>query len=224
MNIPGPQGRFVFPKWANVLRPFLAVALLGGPMYLVVFAYYGGSPRTTDVGYMPEQPIPYSHALHAGKLGMDCRYCHFTVERAGFAAIPPTQVCMNCHTKIRATSEKLAPLRASYATGRSVEWIKVHDLADFVYFNHSAHVRRGVGCVECHGRIDTMEVVHQVERLSMGWCLECHRNPDTHLRPPELVTQMDWNPPGGQTRADYGRKLRADNRINPPQDCSSCHR
>lgn len=216
--------RFVFPKWTNLIRPALAVALAGGPAYLAVVGYYGGSPRTTDVGYAPAQPVPYSHALHAGELGMDCRYCHYSVEKAAFAAIPPTQVCLSCHTKIRATSEKLQPVRDSAATGMPVEWIKVHDLPDYVYFNHSAHVRRGVGCVSCHGRIDKMAVVSQVERLSMGWCLECHRNPERNLRPPEFVTQMNWEPPAGESRVAFGARLRQQYNINPPQDCSTCHR
>jgi len=121
------------------------------------------------VGYQPVQPVPYSHALHVGQLGIDCRYCHNTVEVAAQAAIPPTQTCMNCHAKIRAQSPKLLPVRESYATGMPVHWMRVHDLPDFVYFNHSAHVRRGVSCVECHGRVDKMEVVYQQEPLSMGW-------------------------------------------------------
>ncbi len=216
--------RLVFPSWTNLLGPAIALALLGGPLFLVVLGYYGGSPQTTDVGYAPVQPVPYSHAVHAGQLGMDCRYCHFSVEKTAFAAIPPTQVCINCHTKIRATSPKLQVVRDSLATGLPVEWIKVHDLPDYVYFNHSAHVRRGVGCTSCHGRIDKMEVVSQVERLSMGWCLECHRNPDQHLRPPEFATKMDWAPPNGEDRAAFGARLRQLNGINPPQDCSTCHR
>ncbi len=214
---------FVFPRWANLLRPALAVALLGGPLYLLTVGYLGGSPKTLAVNYAPVQPVPYSHAMHAGKLGIDCRYCHNTVENAAFAALPPTQTCMNCHARVRATSDKLVPVRESFASGQPVPWIKVHDLADYVYFNHSAHVRRGVGCVECHGRVDKMDVVTQIAPLSMGWCLDCHRNPDAHLRPPELVTQMDWTPPNGDAAA-YGARLRKDNKINPSQDCYTCHR
>ncbi len=216
------KGPFVFPKWSNLLRPALAVMLVGGPAYLLTLAYFGGHPKNLAVGYKPEQPVPYSHAVHAGKLGIDCRYCHNTVEQAGFAALPPTQTCMNCHARIRANSDKLVPVRESYTTGQPVPWVKVHDLADYVYFNHSAHVRRGVGCVECHGRIDRMEVVQQVQPLSMAWCLDCHRNPDAHLRPPEAVTQMDWKP--NEDPAVYGAKLRKANNINPPQDCYTCHR
>jgi hypothetical protein len=141
---------------------------------------------------------------------------------AATAAIPPTQTCMNCHSNVRSNSEKLIPVRESYATGMPVPWIKIHDLPDYVYFDHSAHVRRGVGCVSCHGRIDTMEVVYQAEPLSMGWCLECHRNPERHLRPTEFVTQLDWVPEEDQLA--LGTKLREANNINPPTDCNTCHR
>ena len=216
------MGLFQFPKWTNTLRPVLGALLVLGPAYVVVLLAYGASPQTTAVGYRPQQPVPYSHALHAGKLGIDCRYCHTTVEVAAHAAVPPTQICMNCHAKIRSTSPKLLLVRESYATGLPVPWVRVHDLPDYVYFNHSAHVRRGVGCVECHGRVDTMEVVTQVKRLSMGWCLDCHRNPDAHLRPPEMVTRMDWVAP--EDPAVYGRRLRQANNINPSTDCWTCHR
>ena len=191
---------------------------------LVALVWYGGSPLTTDVGYAPVQPVPYSHAVHAGQLGIDCRYCHTTVEVAAHAAIPPTETCMNCHTNIRGASPVLLPVRDSYTSGMPVPWVRVHDLPDYVYFNHAAHVRRGVGCVECHGRVDKMEVVHQEQPLSMGWCLDCHRNPDAHLRPPELVTKMDWSPPAGQTNAEVGREIRAKLSLRPSEDCSTCHR
>lgn len=213
---------FTFPKWTWILRPAVAIAAVGGALYAIVVVAFGFSPQATDVGYAPLQPVAYSHALHVGQLGMDCRYCHTAVESAAHAAVPPTQTCMNCHAMVRANSEKLIPVRESYATGMPVEWVRVHDLPDFVYFNHSAHVRRGVGCVSCHGRIDTMEVVTQVESLSMGWCLECHRNPEPHLRPLEYVTRLDWVPTEDQLV--LGRRLREENNINPPQDCNTCHR
>ncbi len=222
MNRGEGWGGFVFPKWTNLLRPVLAATLVLVPAYLVVLLAYGASPRTTNVGYRPVQPVPYSHALHAGQLGIDCRYCHNTVEVAADAALPPTQTCMNCHARIRTTSPKLLPVRESYATGLPIPWVRVHDLPDYVYFNHSAHVRRGVGCVECHGRVDTMDVVTQVHRLSMGWCLDCHRHPEPHLRPPDMVTKMDWVPP--EDPETYGRQLRQANNINPPTDCWTCHR
>jgi menaquinone reductase, multiheme cytochrome c subunit len=218
----GSEGLFQFPKWTNSLRPVIGALLVLGPAYVVVLLALGGSPQAMAVGYQPQQPVPYSHALHAGKLGIDCRYCHTTVEVAAHAAVPPTQTCMNCHAKIRAESPELLPVRESYATGLPVPWVRVHDLPDYVYFNHSAHVRRGVGCVECHGRVDTMEVVTQVERLSMGWCLDCHRHPDRHLRPPEMATRMDWVPP--EDPEVYGRQLREAGNINPSTDCWTCHR
>jgi menaquinone reductase, multiheme cytochrome c subunit len=219
----GADGRrVVFPRWANLARPALLALLVGTPLYLTALVYFGFSPLTTDVGYRPEQGVPYSHALHAGQLGMDCRYCHTTVERAAFAAVPAAKVCMNCHATVRTGSPRLTPIRDAGAGGPAVAWVKVHDLPDYVYFDHSAHVRRGVGCVECHGRVDRMEVVEQVAPLSMGWCLDCHRNPEAHLRPPELVTNMGWTANGDP--AELGRTLRRDRGINPPQDCSACHR
>jgi hypothetical protein len=195
---------------------------VGGVLYATVVVTFGFSPKATDVGYAPEQPVAYSHALHVGRLGIDCRYCHSTVERSAHAAIPPTQTCMNCHSVIRANSEKLIPVKGGYATGMPVEWVRVHDLPDYVYFDHSAHVRRGVGCVSCHGRVDTMETVSQVEPLSMGWCLDCHRNPERHLRPVEFVTRLDWVPE--EDRVALGRRLREEHNINPRVDCNTCHR
>jgi hypothetical protein len=213
---------FVFPRWANKTRALAGVLLGAAPLYLTGLVWYGASPKTTDVGYEPKQPVPYSHALHVGQLGLDCRSCHNTVEEAAHAAIPATQTCMNCHQTVHTKSDKLAPVRASWETNDPVEWVKVHDLPDYVYFNHSAHVTRGVGCVSCHGRIDQMEEVFQQEPLSMGWCLDCHRNPEPNLRPPEKATDMNWTPPGDAS--SYGATLRKQNNINPPTDCSTCHR
>ena len=191
-------------------------------VYAVGLAYYASSPETVDIGYSPKQPVPFSHALHAGELGMDCRYCHTTVEKAAYAAVPPTATCMNCHKLIATDSEKLLPVRQSYATGDPVPWVRVHDLPDFAYFDHSAHVTRGVSCVSCHGRIDKMEQVTQVKTLRMGWCLDCHRNPEPHLRPKELVTDLDWEP--GEDPVQLGRRLREELNINPSTSCSTCHR
>ena len=217
------EDRFLFPEWVDKLRPLFGGLLLGvAPLYLILLVWYGGSPKTTDVGYAPEQPVPYSHALHAGELGIDCRYCHNTVEIAAHAAIPPTGTCMNCHTKIRVSSPKLQQVRESYATGLPIPWVRVHDLPDYVYFNHSAHVRRGVGCVECHGRVDKMEVVYQAKPLSMGWCLGCHRNPESTLRPVEFVTKMDWQT--SEDRDVLGRRRREAYGLSPSEDCSTCHR
>ncbi len=219
------EQRFTFPRWANLALPTIAFVSLTAPLYMAIVVAYGFSPQATDVGYRPEQPIPFSHQLHAGELGVDCRYCHNTVEYTAHAAIPPTQTCMNCHSQIHPSSEKLAPLFESYETGMPIEWVRVHDLPQYAYFNHSAHVTRGVSCVECHGRVDTMEIVFQHESLTMGWCLECHRDPGAHVRDPSLVTKLDWGLDISfedllASSADW----RAFNNLNPSQDCSTCHR
>ncbi|MGH8631608.1 MAG: cytochrome c3 family protein [Burkholderiales bacterium] len=200
----------------------LAAGALIVPTYAVILFAYGASPRALDAGYQPLQPVPYSHALHAGKLGLDCRYCHINVEYAAHAMIPPTQTCINCHHAILPASAKLVKIKESWETGKPVEWVRVHDLPDFVYFDHSAHVRRGVGCVSCHGRIDRMEVVYQHEPLSMGWCLDCHREPEKHLRPLDKITDMAWQPP--EDALVFGKRLREAHSINPSTDCSTCHR
>ena len=220
---------FVFPKWANYLLPGIIVGILGMSFYAPTVVGLGFSPMATAVGYSPIQPVPYSHALHAGQLGIDCRYCHNTVERTAFASIPPTQTCMNCHANIRISSPALLPVRESWATGKPVEWVRVHNLPNYVYFNHSAHVNHGVGCIECHGRVDRMERVVQVKPLSMGWCLECHRDPGPHLRPKTVqVTDMNWTPPADP---DAAAKLADDLMVSYAihsrtymQSCSTCHR
>ena len=212
----------LFPRWTNAIRPLATVAILGGLVYVVVLIAYATSPKTTNVGYAPTQPVPYSHALHVGRLGMDCRYCHTGVETGAKATLPPTQTCMNCHSHVRATSEKLKPVFDSYASGMPVPWVRVHDLPDFAYFDHSAHVRRGVGFVSCHGRLDRMEVVTQVAPLHMGWCLDCHRAPEPNLRPKDQVTSMTWAPEGDALA--LGAQLRQAYNIQPPTDCSTCHR
>ncbi len=215
---------FVFPRWSNKLVQLMGPVLGIAPLYVIGLVWYAASPKTTDVGYAPKQPVPYSHALHAGELGIDCKYCHTTVDKASHAAVPSTETCMNCHQRIHVQSPKLAPVRESFASGLPVAWTKVHDLPDYAYFNHSAHVNHGVGCVSCHGRIDTMPVVYQHEPLSMGWCLDCHREPENHLRPVEEVTNMAYEPPTGETQLALGLELRTEHNINPPIDCSTCHR
>ncbi len=211
-----------FPRWANNTRTIGGVLLGIAPIYLVVLVWYTFSPSTTDIGYAPKQPVPYSHAMHAGELGIDCRYCHTTVNDSSFSAIPTVDMCMNCHARVRNETPKTAPLIEAAKTGQALRWKKVHDLPDYSFFNHSAHVNKGVGCVTCHGRVDTMEVVYQAKTLSMGWCLDCHRNPDANLRPLNEVTNMGWQPP--QDADAYGAKLRAEHDVNPQTDCSTCHR
>lgn len=217
--------RFVFPKWTNSLRTVVAGTALFAAMYVAGIVTFGFSPYATDVGYMPAQPVPYSHALHVGKLNMDCRYCHTGVEIGAHATIPPTQTCMGCHASVgieEARKWRIAPVLESHETGMPIPWVRIHDLPDYSYFDHSAHVLRGIGCVSCHGRVDKMEVVYQAEPLSMSWCIDCHRNPEKHLRPVEEVTNMAWVPPGPQE--EIGRMLREQYDINPPLDCSACHR
>lgn len=212
----------IFPKWTNKVPAAVAGGLLlFAPVAVVAIGYYA-SPEFTDVGYRPVQPIPYSHKLHAGELGIDCRYCHSQVEVAAAATLPPTKVCMNCHASVKRDSPALAPLRESVASGRPIEWIRIHKIPDYAYFDHSVHVRAGVGCASCHGAIQEMEVVQQARPLSMGWCLDCHRNPDMHLRPLDEITNMEWSPP--KTQTELAGQYRAERRISPSRDCSACHR
>ena len=224
---------FHFPNWVKKFT-FLAAAtavVVGG--YLATCLFAAISPKIVNVGHQPKRPVPFSHKLHAGQLKMDCRYCHNTVERAGHAAIPPTATCGNCHggsrtTKgerdlgiIRGESTLLKPIRVSLEDNDPVLWERVHDLPDFVYFNHSAHVNKGVSCVSCHGPIDKMEIVTQVEPLSMKWCLDCHRNPTPNIRDPQLVTQLDFVP---ENPEEYHKKWAEKLNVNPNVNCSTCHR
>jgi hypothetical protein len=192
-----------------------------------VLAQLIASPRTLAVGYAPKQPVQFSHAQHAGQLGIDCRYCHIGVDKGPHSTIPPTQVCMNCHSSIKFESARLLPVRQSWESGKPVEWQRIHDLPDYVYFNHSAHVNRGVSCVSCHGRVDQMDVVAQAQPLSMSWCLECHRDPAKHLRPLEQITNLAWKPPAGEAGVKLGQELMQQYKIrdkNYMQSCSLCHR
>jgi hypothetical protein len=192
-------------------------------VFAVFSIYFWMSPKHTDVGYQPVQPIPYSHQLHAGEMAIDCRYCHYNVERSANAGVPPTQVCMNCHRTAAKGSEKLKPLYTSWGDGIKdggpIHWQRVHKVGDYAYFNHSAHVgvgvgdnRAAIGCESCHGRIDTMERVHQVQPLSMSWCLDCHNDPAPRLRPVEDMTKMGWEPP--LDWPDKARRIAAT--LNPP--------
>ena len=215
----------IFPEWTNKLRPLLGTTLLFAPVYIWFLLSYGVSPKTISVGYQPQQPVPFSHRQHAGDLRLDCRYCHNTVEKEEHAAVPPTATCMNCHKNIYPDSLKLALVRESNSTGKPIPWRRVHDLPDHVYFNHAAHVRAGegtgIGCVSCHGRIDTMEIVSQAEPLNMGWCLDCHRAPEDFLRPADKVTDMTWK---AEDQNALGLRLKEQYDINPSEDCSTCHR
>lgn len=216
----------IFPRKLNLLPLVLGggATIAGGVLTLVVWYYF--SPANLQVGYAPEQPVPYSHRLHAGELGMDCRYCHANVERSAEAMIPPTQTCMGCHAVVWPSTEagssgysqRLQPVHESWASGDSVEWVRVHKLPDHAFFDHSVHVAVGVGCTTCHGRVDQMDVVRQEQPLAMGWCLDCHRDPEPALRPPGEVTNMAWENDGSFDSAA------AVATVNPPEHCSGCHR
>ena len=234
--------RFLFPRWTNPLVGLLLVAGAAGAVFAGAMGGLITDPQTLNVGYQPEQPVPFSHAIHAGQLKLDCRYCHNTVFDAAHAAVPPTATCINCHSPandqgisalaaVHSESPKLKPIHESWFEGRSVGWKRIHNLPEYVYFNHAAHVNSGVSCKTCHGRIDQMEEVYQSEQLSMAWCIDCHRNPEPHLRPIEYVTKLDWEPTGedGQElteeqRLEYGTKLKDEKRINPQVHCAVCHR
>ncbi len=216
----------IFPKASDlVLKIAGAVVGVGALAAVAGYAYYT-YPTNIDTGYQPVQPVPYSHKLHAGQLGIDCYYCHNTVYKAAFAAIPATQTCMNCHTKVKEKSPRLKLVHDSYDSGQPIPWVQIHFLPDYVYFNHSAHVTAGVSCVSCHGRIDQMIEVHQEKPLNMAWCLSCHRDPAPNIRPAELVTKLDWepDPAQGKTARQIGEEIIAQKHINPPVNCSGCHR
>lgn len=200
----------------------ILVLLLGGLGWLGY--YVSVSPFVTEVGVAKAQAVPYSHQLHVGQLGLDCRYCHTSVETSNTASIPPTATCMGCHTQVAKDSPDLQLVRDSLQNNQPLEWIRVHDLPDYVYFNHAIHVKQGVGCETCHGRIDQMTVVAKVQTLQMSWCLECHRNPENYIRPRSEVFTMGWVPPTDQKT--LGTQLIAENHIQVEHltDCSVCHR
>eukprot|EP01047_Picozoa_sp_COSAG01_P000273 COSAG01_NODE_4_length_55812_cov_1344.168109_35_plen_227_part_00 len=212
----------IFPKWANHVPAILALSLLAILSFVVFVFWYWFSPDSLNVGYQPEQPIPFSHRLHAGELGLDCRYCHTQVQKAGHSNIPSTETCMNCHKMVKKDSPHIKKLHESYANDEPIPWVRIHALPDYAYFNHSRHVNSGISCVSCHGRVDQMEVVRQVEPLSMGWCVECHREPEKHLRPVEFVTKLDWQPDMDQIK--LGNILKEKYDIQPKEYCSTCHR
>ena len=214
----------VFPKWSNSLplQIIIYLAVLGGTVTAGVTYYC--TPKYLRVGYAPVQPVPYDHSLHAGQLGLDCRYCHNNVDQSGFANLPTSQTCMNCHKQVKPQSPLLAVVRASYESGEPVPWVQVHKAPDYVYFNHAAHVDRGIGCVECHGKINEMPVVYHAKSLSMKFCLTCHRDPVQFLRAPADVYNLDAPTLVEQGRATDAARFVRDWKIKPPESCSGCHR
>jgi hypothetical protein len=190
----------------------------------LVGLYYYGPQQYTRVGYAPVQPVPFSHAQHAGQLGLSCLYCHTGVEESSVAKVPATQTCMNCHQAIKADSPKIELVKASMATAKPVAWTRVHKVPDYVFFNHAVHVKRGVGCVSCHGKVNEMPVIAHDQPLSMGWCLDCHREPENYLRPVSEATNLAWRPSEGTNQHDLGLYLRDRYKIRAPEQCAGCHR
>lgn len=192
---------------------------------LWLLAAIARSSYVTEVDVARAQPVPFSHEHHVAGLGIDCRYCHTSVETSAFAGIPPTATCMNCHSQIWSGSDVLKPVRDSFQNGAPIRWTRVHNLADFAYFNHSIHVQKGVGCATCHGRVDRMPLLWQTESLQMEWCLNCHRQPEEFLRPREEIFNIAWQPPADQ--AALGRELIKRYNIRSVEvltSCSTCHR
>ena len=212
-----------FSRSANTLARLSIFAIVCA---LVVVAWVGylivRSPYEMMQNVPREQPVPFSHEHHVAGLGIDCRYCHTTVETSSYANIPATKICMNCHSQMWATAPILEPVRESYRTGKSIEWTRVNDLPDYVYFNHSIHVHKGIGCTECHGRVDRMPLMWQAEPLTMEWCLNCHRHPERYVRPRGEVFNMEYKHPANQLAA--GAKLISEYHIQSLTSCSTCHR
>jgi cytochrome c7-like protein len=193
------------------------IAILGWAVYEL-----SASPYVTDVNVAKDQPVPFSHKHHVGELGLDCRYCHTAVESSSSAGMPPTQTCMTCHSQIWVNSSMLEPVRASYRDDKSIQWIRVNAVPDFVYFNHSIHVNKGVACVTCHGPVGDMPLTWRANTLQMGWCLDCHRNPEKFVRPRENVFDIHYQAPANQT--ELGLKLMKDYKIQSLTNCTTCHR
>lgn len=238
-----------FPKWTNLLPLKIAVCILTVVLGVVAAFSYYATPKAQRVGYQPDQPIAYDHDLHANQLGIDCRYCHSSVDKGAHAGVPTANTCWNCHEHVQKGSDKLEPLRAAMgvdkdhvpiegAEKKPIEWVRIHKSPDYVYFDHSAHVNRGVSCKSCHGEIHKMEKVHHDKSLSMDFCLECHRNPEEHLRPLEEVYNLDYDAEeylkkneffdkeGKRitTQKEFGLLLKDNWSIHPKDSCSTCHR
>jgi hypothetical protein len=216
----------IFHRSTNVISKvsiFGAVFFIAGALWLI--AELSRSSYSTQAFVPLEQPVQFSHKHHVGDVGIDCRYCHTSVETSAFAGIPPTKTCMNCHSQIFADSPYLEPVRESWRTGKPILWTRVHDLPEFSYFNHSIHVNNGVGCSSCHGQVDQMPLMFQTASLQMEWCLACHRNPEAFLRPSDQIYNMNWQPPADQL--EKGRALARTYDIPGTgvlTSCSTCHR
>src|SRR5258708_5195237 len=218
--------RQVFPRSANTIaRASIVGAVLFAAALVWLLLTYPRSSYATGVDVVREQPVPFSHKHHAGDLAIDCRYCHTTVEDSPFAGMPSTEICMHCHSEIWKDSPVLAPVRDSYQSGQPIAWNRVHDLPDYVYFDHSIHVAKGVACVTCHGQVDEMPLTWQDQSLLMSWCVDCHRDPKPYIQPVAAVFNMNWQPPVDQAEMMAIKpRLIADYQIAPKTSCSTCHR
>lgn len=216
----------LFPQPMNYLARLTIIATaFGMPLFAWFCLMYSHSSYGTNAGIMREQPVPFSHQHHVGILGIDCRYCHTSVEKSAFAGLPATEICMNCHSQIWVGSQMLEPVRASYQSNEPLRWQRVYNLPGFVYFDHSIHVHKGIGCSSCHGQIDQMPLAYQVPTLLMDWCLECHRHPERQIRPRAEVFNMRYQPPDNQI--DLGRQLCKLYDVKQPlqiTSCTTCHR
>jgi hypothetical protein len=202
----------------SIIVGLVLAAGTGGALFELI----ADSTYATRQGDAREQPIPFSHAHHVGSMGIDCRYCHTSVDNSDWAVIPPTKTCMNCHSQIWINSSTLEPVRESFRTNQSIKWTKVYDLPDYVYFNHSIHVKKGVGCETCHGRIDEQPLTYQNPSLQMRWCLDCHRNPEQYLRPRDQITKMGYVP--SEPQAELGARLVKEYHVQKLDTCWTCHR
>ena len=213
----------IFPKWTNRLPLYIIIGalLVGGGVTAGVWYYF--TPKYTRVGYQPIQPVGFPHSVHVDQLGLDCRYCHSAVEKSWYSNIPSSSTCMNCHNQVLKDDARLALIRESAQTGKAIPWVQIHKVPDYVYFNHSVHVNRGISCVHCHGEINKMDEVYHAKPLSMSFCLDCHRNPAPNLRPKDKITQLDWNPHEHLPK-DWGKKAVKEWNVNASQNCSACHR
>jgi hypothetical protein len=213
----------IFNRSTNTLS---RLSIYGAVFFIVLAGYVlyaiSKSPYFTEVNVARDQPVPFSHKHHVGELGIDCRYCHTSVEDSSFAGIPPTATCMTCHSQIWTNAPMLEPVRASYRSDRSIEWIRVNALPDFVYFNHGIHVSKGIGCTTCHGPIGDMPLTWRANTLQMTWCLGCHREPEQYVRPKEAVFSANYQPPDNQTT--LGHRLVKEYKIQKLTNCSTCHR
>jgi hypothetical protein len=214
----------IFPKWTNRLPVLVVIGvfMVGGAVTAGVWYYF--TPKYTRVGYQPIQPVAFSHATHAGQLGMDCRYCHTGVEKSWFSNIPASSKCMNCHNQVLKDDPRLALVRESAQSGRPIPWVQIHKVPDFVYFNHSVHVNRGISCVECHGRVDQMDEIRNAQPLGMAFCLVCHRHPDTKLRPLDKITDLKWRLESETRQLEFGRNAMREWKVESLQTCAACHR